>query len=36
MLATAVLVYIRKLKTGPGLAFRTNFLHDFAIKMFLI
>ena len=35
MLATAVLAHITKLKRDLGLAFRTNFLHDFAIKISL-
>ena len=36
MLATAVLAYIAKLKGGLGLAFGSQFLHYFSIKMFFI
>ena len=32
----AVLDYLAKLKSGLGLAFGANFLHDFSIKMFHI
>ena len=36
MHAMAVLGYLPKFKSGLGLAFGANFLHDFSIKMFFI
>ena len=32
----AVLVYLRKLKRGLGLAFGAHFVDDFSIKVFVI